>query len=94
MTREGDGQSSLDAFMQAATSFDLTYLDFAHVVDAQARTVASHFTLLIRPKPGGASAHMAPRRMRNCSFFRFGDAGLTEAVAWFAPSRWRSVKLK
>ena len=74
------GQGSLDDFMHAASRFDLTYLDFEHYVDAPARRIASHFTLLLRPKSGEGRA----RRMRNCNFFQFGEGGLTGVLAYFA----------
>ena len=80
----GPGEHSLDAFMKVAAHFDLTYLDFVHYVDVETERVASHFTLLMTPKPGGAMSHVPARRLKNCSFFRFEKGLLIEVVAYFS----------
>ncbi len=80
----GEGEGSLDDFMKFAANFDLTYRDFVHYVDLDAQRVASHFTLLMVPKPDGAATHIPPRRMKNCNFFQFENGLLTEVVAYFS----------
>jgi ketosteroid isomerase-like protein len=80
----GLGEESLDAFMAAARDFYLTYRDFVHVVDCDAKRVSSRFTLLMVPRANGTKSSMSPRRMQNCNFFQFSDGLLSEVVAFFS----------
>jgi len=78
------GEGSLEDFMKAAEHFDLTYSDFVHHIDLEAERVASRFTLVMAPKPGGAMAHMPTRRLKNCNFFQFENGLLIDVVAYFS----------
>jgi len=80
----GPGEEPLTEFMQFAAHFELTYQDFVHFVDLDAHRVASHFTLLMVPRPGGLMAHMPGRMMRNCNFFQFRRGRLSDVIAYFS----------
>ena len=52
------GELSLDDFMIAGSRLELTYLDFVHFVDPDQQRIASNFTLLFKPKQGGAGSEV------------------------------------
>jgi hypothetical protein len=65
-------------------NYDVSFSDFAHIIDGTARRAACHFKVRLCPKPNGLYADAGEQELRNCNFFEFEDSLISHMIIYYA----------